>query len=143
MTATANYPQQGAVLRYPYLWARERDAGESAGRKPRPVCLVLRISDAASAIHHLVLLPITSQAPSYDRVALEIPDIERRRAGLTRYARAWVIADEYNYDIAEQSFHLEPDAQIGTFGAKFLREIAKALRSTLTKTAARVDRTAD
>jgi hypothetical protein len=141
MTTASNLPPQGAILRYPYLWARERDSGATAGRKHRPVCLVLNIRDATNGLHHLVLLPITSQAPARDRIAVEIPEIERRRAGLGRYPRAWVIADEYNYDIAERSWYLEPDSQIGTFGAPFLRVIAKALRSTLTRTAARVDRT--
>jgi hypothetical protein len=89
-----------------------------------------------------VLLAITSQPPRTDQRALEIPDMERRRAGLTRYPRAWVIVSEYNYDIAERSFYYEAQTPpLGKFSMPFLRKIAIALRSTLTKSVARVDRT--
>ena len=29
--------RSACVLRYPYLWARQADRGETEGRKPRPV----------------------------------------------------------------------------------------------------------
>jgi hypothetical protein len=135
-------PPQGSVIQYPYLWVRQRNAGETEGRKSRPVCLILRIKDPKRAIHHLILLPITSQQPQPDQVALEIPDIERRRAGLTRYSRAWIIVGEYNYDIAEQSYYYEPNSPVlGAFSAPFLREIATAVRAALPQATARVDRT--
>jgi hypothetical protein len=103
---------------------------------------VLRIDDAERNIHHLVLVAITSQPPSKHQSTLEIPDTERRRAGLTRYPRAWIIVSEYNYDIAERSYYYEPNTPpLGAFSAAFLREVASALRASLTKAAARVDRT--
>lgn len=142
MATTRNPPPPGSVVQYPYLWARQRDAGETEGRKTRPVCLVLRIKDPERDFHHLFLLPITSKQPQSDEAALEIPDTERRRAGLMRYARAWIIVGEYNYDIAERSYYYEPGVPVlGTFSAPFLREIAAAVRSGLSKTGARVDRT--
>jgi len=67
-------PPQGSIIQYPYLWARQRDAGETEGRKSRPVCLVLRIKDPERAIHHLILLPITSQQPRLDRLRFPIPN---------------------------------------------------------------------
>jgi hypothetical protein len=135
-------PPQGSVIVYPYLWTSQRDAGETEGRKSRPVCLVLRIHDPERSIHHLFLLGISSQPPRSDQAALEIPDIERRRAGLSRYPRAWIVVSEYNYDIAEQSYYYEPNTPpLGAFSAPFLREVAKAVRSGLSKAAARVDRT--
>jgi hypothetical protein len=97
--------------------------------------------DPAHNYHHLVLLPITSQRPSTDRIAIEIPETELRRAGLTRYPRAWVLADEYNYDIAERSWYFDPEATLGKFSATFVRAIAKELRGALLNVAARVDRT--
>jgi hypothetical protein len=98
--------------------------------------------DAKRPLHHLMLLAISSQPPHPDQVALEIPDTERRRAGLSRYPRAWIVVSEYNYDIAEQSWYYELNRPpLGTFSAPFLREVAKALRATLSKAAARVDRT--
>ena len=135
-------PPQGSIIQYPYLWVAQRDAGETEGRKSRPACLVLRIRDPERAIHHLILLGISSQPPRPDQAALEIPDTERRRAGLTRYPGAWIVVSEYNYDIAERSYYYEPNTPpLGAFSAPFLREIAKAVRATLTKARARVDRT--
>jgi len=139
---TSEVPPQGSVITYPYLWAAQCDAGESEGRKDRPVCLVLRLHDAEQGIHHLVLLAITSRPPSSDQRALEIPDTERRRAGLMRYPRAWVVVSEYNYDIAERSYYCDPNAApLGSFSLPFLREVASALRATLRNATRRVDRT--
>jgi hypothetical protein len=139
---TRKMPPQGSVIVYPYLWASQRDTGESEGRKERPTCLLLRIHDPTHDIHHLVLLAISSQPPAPDQIALEIPDTERRRGGLTRYPRAWIVISEYNYDIAERSFYYNPNADpLGTFSAPYLREIAMAFRANLSKAAARVDRT--
>ena len=116
--------------------------GETEGRKTRPVCLLLRIHDPEHAIHHLFLFGISSQPPRPDQLALEIPDIERRRAGLTRYPRAWIVISEYNYDVAERSYYYEPAIPpLGAFSASFLREVAKAARSALAGAGARVDRT--
>ena len=138
---SAEVPPPGTVIAYPYLWASQRDHGESEGRKDRPVCLLLSLHDLAQHVHHLVLLAISSQPPASDQIALEIPDTERRRGGLTRYPRAWVVISEYNYDIAEQSFYYNASiAPLGRFSAPYLREIATAFRTNLTATA-RIDRT--
>jgi hypothetical protein len=134
-------PRQGAVIAYPYLWASQRDRGESEGRKDRPVCLLLAFHDDAHDVHHLMLLAISSQPPAPDQIALEIPDTERRRGGLTRYPRAWIVISEYNYDIAERSFYYNSNiAPLGTFSAHYLREIATAFRANWS-TASRIDRT--
>ena len=53
---------------------------------------------------HLALLAISSQPPGGEQAALEIPDIERRRAGLSDWRRAWITISEYNCDIAERSW---------------------------------------
>jgi hypothetical protein len=136
-------PPQGTVIQYPFLWAAQRDHGETEGRKTRPACLLLRIPDQKVAIHHLFLFGISSQPPRPDQVALEVPEIERRRAGLTRYPRAWIVVSEYNYDIAERSYYYEPNMPpLGAFSASFVREVAKSVRSALKKAGARVDRTA-
>jgi len=135
-------PPQGSIITYPYLWATQRDAGETEGRKSRPTCVVLCIYDAERKIHHLMLLPISSQPPRSDQIALEVPETERRRAGLSRYPGAWVIVSEYNYDVAEQSWYYEPTApRLGAFSGQFLKEVAKALRSNLKKATAKIDRT--
>jgi len=133
---------QGAVIRYPYLWGSQQDTGETEGRKTRPACVVLRLPDTETQIHHLIILAISSKPPLEHQRSLEIPDIERQRAGLSRYPRAWVIVSEYNYDIEERSWYYAPGAKrLGTFSAKFLRQIATAAEPVFTKRSARVDRT--
>lgn len=73
----------GAVIRFPYLWAREAADGETEGRKFRPVTVGVRIPKPKGE-DVLVLFPITSQQPASGRFAAEIPDLEKRRAGLRR-----------------------------------------------------------
>ncbi len=106
------------VIRFPYLWAREAAAGETEGRKPRPVAVGLRVpkSDGQDI---LLFFPITSQMPVRERFAVEIPEIEKRRAGLDSDIRLWVILDEYNQDVIGQSFYLEPGPPLGQFSKAF------------------------
>ena len=71
----------GCVIRFRYLWVREAERGETEGRKSRPTAVGVRIARAKRG-DVLVLFPITSQPPAPDRFAVEIPEIEKRRAGL-------------------------------------------------------------
>jgi len=73
----------------------------------------------------LVLFPITSQPPSSDRFAAEIPDIEKRRAGLDVALRLWIILDEYNQDTINQSFYLQPEPPLGRFSKAFFLPLMK------------------
>jgi hypothetical protein len=128
-------PRIGDVWRYHYLWSRQREAGESEGRKSRPVSVVA-IAIGSAGETNLFLLPITSQPPSADRIAIEIPEIERRRAGLDDMP-LWIILDEYNHDILESSYHFEPNARIGSFGPAYhqmiLRQFVMAAKARRTK----------
>ena len=142
MTTRSSRPTRGDIVLYPYLWADQQERGEIAGRKSRPACLVLRLRDPREDIHHLMLVAITSKQPVPPRQALEIPDTERARAGLTRYSRAWIIIDEYNYDIEEQSWFFESrEGTLGKFSDPFLRQVTDALRNEMRRGAKRVDRT--
>ncbi|ANM12916.1 MULTISPECIES: hypothetical protein [unclassified Rhizobium] len=115
----------GEVISYPYLWARQQQRGETEGRKQRPVCVVVAIRSAGDGKTHLVLLAITTQPPQAGRIALEIPDIERRRAGLGDLKQSWIVIDEYNYDIVEQSWYIEPHQEaLGRFSKSFVMKIA-------------------
>lgn len=115
----------GEVISYPYLWAWQQERGETEGRKQRPVCVVIAIRNAADGNTHILLLAITTQPPQAGRIALEIPDIERRRAGLDDLKQSWIVVDEYNYDIAERSWYLEPDQEfLGRFSKSFMMQIA-------------------
>ena len=106
-----------SVIRYPYLWARQADSGETEGRKDRPVAVGVRI--AREGGDRLLLLPITTSPPGPDRRAIEVPAAERRLAGLDADRRLWIILDEYNLDIIGRSFHLAPDPPIGRFSQGF------------------------
>jgi hypothetical protein len=112
------------VIRFPYLWAREAQRGETEGRKVRPVAVGVRISRPKGE-DVLVLFPITSQTPAQNRFAVEIPETEKRRAGLDATVRLWMILDEYNQDIIGQSFYLEPEPPLGRFSKAFFLPLVK------------------
>ncbi|MET3858705.1 hypothetical protein ABIE40_005862 [Rhizobium sp. OAE497] len=54
------------------------------------------------------LFAITTQPPQTGRAALEIPEIERKRADLSDLKQCWIMADEYIYDIVKRSRYFEP-----------------------------------
>ncbi|WP_071796170.1 hypothetical protein [Natronohydrobacter thiooxidans] len=135
-------PQQGDVWSYDYLWQREHEAGQEHGRKPRPTALVATVA-SQDGTTNLFILPITSKTPGKDRLALEVPQIERRRAGLDADKRLWIILDEYNHDILEASYHFDPNGRLGAFSAMFirnaLRSFSDAARSRQTRRVPRTD----
>ncbi len=132
----------GSIIRYPYLWRWQRDEGRDHGEKDRPVCLALTVPDTRQGITHLVILAISTTPPMEGQSALEIPVLELRRAGLSTLKRGWITVDEFNYDIAERSWHLDLRQEpSGRFSANFLEEIRQALRPVLAASAGRVDRT--
>jgi hypothetical protein len=134
-------PPLGSVIDYPYLWVRERDSGETEGRKSRPTCLVVSVFNAAGE-HVVALLPITSRNPGSVRGALEIPALELRRAGLDERRRGWIITDEFNADVLERSWYYAPGSVLGVFSPAFLSQVLKAFRPTLAARGAGVDRRA-
>lgn len=67
----------------------------------------------------LILFPITTQPPQPDRFAVEIPEMERWRAGLDSTVRLWLILDEYNEDVIGRSFYLEDEPPLGRFSKAF------------------------
>jgi hypothetical protein len=86
---------------------------------------VVAVRSASDGNTHLVLLAITTQPPQMGRVTLEIPDIERRRAGLGDLQQSWIVVDEYNYDIVEHSWYIEPHQEVlGRFSKSFMMKIA-------------------
>lgn len=116
--------QTAAVVRYPYLWARQARDGEPEGRKTRPVAVGVRLSRPDGDL--VLFFPITSKQPDQSRVFSEIPDIEKRRAGLDQEMRLWIIFDEFNTDIVGRSFYLEPEPPIGRFSKAFFLPLLKA-----------------
>ena len=108
----------GAVIRFPYLWAHEAARGETEGRKSRPVAVAVRIPRPRGE-DVLLLFPITSRQPGRGRFAAEIPETEKRRAGLDGSMRLWIILDEYNEDVIGRSYYLEEGPLLGRFSKAF------------------------
>jgi hypothetical protein len=72
------------------------------------------------AVGYLALFfAITTKQPEANRFTVEIPAIEKRRAGLDFDLRHWIILDEFNSDIIGRSFYLEPEPPIGRFSKAF------------------------
>lgn len=133
-------PAVGEVWRYPFPWSREADHGETEGRKLRPVAMAL-VTQTPAGEAEVLMVPITSQAPAPDRFAIEVPDIEKRRAGLDPQLRLWVITDEANTDLPERSFYFEPDARVGAFSLQFTKAVqARMIEALRARGLKRVDR---
>ncbi|CUA94740.1 hypothetical protein [Pannonibacter indicus] len=86
----------------------------------------------------VILLPVTSQQPPAERSCVEVPEIERKRAGLDELIRLWVICNEFNADLPEQFYYFEPHGRLGAFSRSFTKilqgALAKAIRSRRTIT---------
>ncbi len=119
----------GAVIRYPYLWARQAQDGETEGRKSRPTAVGFRLTRAGGDL--LLLFPITTSPPSPGRRFLEIPETEKHRASLDADRRHWIILDETNVDTINDSYHLEPDSVVGYFSRAFFGPLMRQVAARL------------
>ena len=120
MTAEMVEPSNGLVISYNYLWAREYDRHEESGRKARPACVQIIIARRTN-VTVVALFPITSQPPQPGRTALEIPETEARRIGLT--IPSWIVIDEWNLDDLAKSPHIADSRPIGTLSAAFMKRV--------------------
>ncbi|UXN68059.1 hypothetical protein N8A98_00650 (plasmid) [Devosia neptuniae] len=102
----ADIPPNGSIIRYAYLWKWQRDNHETEGRKERPVCLTLSLPHGDQTAP--IMLAISGTPPRSDQTTLVIPELERRRAGLSAWKDAWITVSEYNFDIAEKSYYTIP-----------------------------------
>ena len=126
--------QTAAVVRYPYLWSREAEKGETEGRKERPVTVGFRITRPDGDL--VLVFPNTTKQPGAGRFAMDIPAIEKRRAGLDVDLRLWIILEKFNSDVIGRSFYLEPEPPIGRFSKAFFLPILRefiARHKTLTE----------
>lgn len=133
----ATKPAAGDVFRYPFLWKRQQAAGETEGRKLRPVCIAVTVANRDGETL-VFILPITTQPPVPTRQALEIPQIESQRVGLETHVRKWIMLDEINTDIVERSYVWADRKALGSFSAAFtghlraeLLALVRSGRSTL------------
>lgn len=140
MMTTRRELRSGDIIAYPYLWRWQRERHETEGRKERPVCVLVAVR-GANDLTHLALLAISSRPPGADQQALEIPEIECRRAGLSEWKRGWLTISEYNYDIAERSWHLDINRPaLGRFSKSFMMRVAAVAQPLFRTTEARIDR---
>lgn len=124
---TNKFPRPGHVFRYHYLWHWQKEAGETEGRKKRPCCVTIVVRNEQGQ-HVLFLAPITSKSPTAGRLAIEIPETEARRAGLDTVTSLWVLVDELNADILEESYVLEDRAPMGQFSSAFTDMLIRAVQ---------------
>lgn len=109
------------------------------GRKERPVCLTLSLPHGDQTA--LILLAISATLPRSDQTTLAIPELERRRAGLSLWKDAWITVSEYNFDVAEKSYYYDPHVEVlGAFSKGFLAQVAIAFKPFTTSKTARVNR---
>jgi hypothetical protein len=120
---------EGDVWRFPYLWHWQRARGEDAGRKDRPVAVILVVRER-DEVTHLILLAITTTAPDKDTAALKVPHSEVRRLGLDLDRGHWLILSEYNHDILQVSSRFDPSGRIGTLSVSFLRTARTAFQAS-------------
>lgn len=87
-------PRPGLVIRYSYLWARERDAGRDEGVKDRPCAVLLATRDEFGDLK-VIVLPVTHARPADSDSAVEIPAATKRRLGLDD-DQSWIVVTECN-----------------------------------------------
>ena len=124
---TAEFPAAGQVFDYHYLWKWQAERGETEGRKKRPSCVVIVVTNQAGQ-HIMFTAPITSKAPDEGRTVLEIPETEARRARLDNDVRLWVVLDELNADILETSYTIEERSPRGSFSPAFTDTILRGVQ---------------
>ncbi|WP_246856681.1 hypothetical protein [Acetobacter vaccinii] len=120
----------GVVLRYPYLWHWQDIRGESEGRKDRPTTIAAAFI-ARDNRHYVLLLPVTTQPPAPERIAVEVPATEKKRAGLDLNRQQWILLDEYNLDPIATSYYLQGSPQLGQFSDAFMRLLLTHFKSLL------------
>jgi len=131
-------------MQFRFRCYRNPDHGAEHGRKAQPACVVVPLTGRAGDV---VLFPLTTQEPAAGRLAVRVPENERRRLRLRGAAANWVLLDEGNRDVLPGSFHVEPirhdppSYAYGAFSAAFmrvvLRTLAAALRSGQTRVVTR------
>lgn len=122
MTDRQGSPEVGDIWEYPYLWAWQADNSETEGRKARPCALAL-VNRKQDNLTEVILVPVTTKEPVAGSHFVEVPQIEKKRAGLDEQLRLWVICDEFNSDMPERSYYFEPGGRIGAFSIRFTKQV--------------------
>ena len=113
-----DFPEPGQVFEYHFLWHWQKERGETEGRKKRPCCVSVVVTNDDGQ-HVIFIAPITSKRPQDGRIGIEIPDTEARRAKLDTTIPLWIMVDELNADLLEASHVLEDRVPRGQFSSTF------------------------
>ena len=87
-------PGVGSVIRYAFLWSRERKLGREEGAKHRPCAVVLSLTNQRGPAR-LYVLPISHARPVRPETAYELPRRTRARLGLDDEP-SWIELTEVN-----------------------------------------------
>jgi hypothetical protein len=123
-------PKPGEVINYSYLWEHEYRDGHDEGRKDRPVAVVI-VTKTADGFDEVFVVPLTTQPPRRDQVAIDVPSAVRAHLGLTA-ERSWVVVSEWNrfnwpgYDIRPVRKG-EPSVSYGFLPSGLFRKIRDAI----------------
>ena len=88
-------PVPGTVIRYEFLWSRERATGKLDAEKSRPSAVVLAIPRGESGALQTVVAPITHSPPTEPTASIEISATVCRSLGFDD-GRHWIRIDELN-----------------------------------------------
>lgn len=116
----------GTVFTYPYLWGHQADRGETEGRKERPVVVGFRLKQKRG-MDRIIVFPITTKFPGAERLASEIPDGEKRRAGLDPDKKLWIVFDDANSDVLGKSYYLQDQMRLGRFSRSYFAPVMREL----------------
>jgi hypothetical protein len=105
-TVPIERPETGLVIGYNFPWAHGHDAGAERERKARPACVVVPLTRQGDDV---VLFPLTTREPGPDRLAVKVPETERRLR-LRGAGPSWLLLDEGNRDVLPGSHRVEPIA---------------------------------
>jgi hypothetical protein len=125
--------QTGCVIEYQCLWRRDALSGQLEGSTRRPAAVALRMKGKQSDI--IYLTPITTKAPDANTAAIEVPQIEKKRAGLDLDYRQWIIVFKMNADLIPGSVVLEPNARVGEFSKAFFQSVLRKWKEAKQQTA--------
>ncbi|WP_337188646.1 hypothetical protein [Phenylobacterium sp.] len=92
---TVPSPEPGLVVRFNYLWRRERDRGRAEARYARPCAVVLTYRRRADGMLLAALAAITHSPPRAGDHVLELPPRVKAHLGLDA-APSWIVLDEVN-----------------------------------------------
>lgn len=139
-------PETGLVISYRFLWPHEHAAGGTEGRKACPACVVVPLTAKGDQV---VLFPLTTRQPDAGRLALPVPETERRRLRLRGAGPSWILLDQGNTDVLPGSFHVEPISYAppvhayGRFSEAFMRQVLQLLAGAIRERRLRLVRRID